>query len=107
MVLIFRLRRESSLLFLVLPEHIDRIPEKMFEGCAALRKVQLNEQMTAIGNRAFFGCSSLEFLVIPDSVVNIGDDAFAGTDKCFMIQCSFGSYAEEYARKHKIKYQLV
>ena len=90
-----------------LPEHIDRIPEKMFEGCAALRKVQLNEQMTAIGNRAFFGCSSLEFLVIPDSVVNIGDDAFAGTDKCFMIQCSFGSYAEEYARKHKIKYQLV
>lgn len=27
-------------------------------------------------------------------------------DKQFIIQCSFGSYAEEYARKHHIKYQL-
>ena len=27
--------------------------------------------------------------------------------KQFIIQCSFGSYAEEYCRKNKIKYQLV
>ena len=37
----------------------------------------------------------------------IGQDAFTNTDKQFIIQCSFGSYAEEYARKNKFKYQLV
>ena len=43
----------------------------------------------------------------PDSVKQIGQDAFTNTDKQFIIQCSFGSYAEEYARKNKFKYQLV
>lgn len=48
-----------------------------------------------------------DFLIIPDSVQQIGQDAFTNTDKQFIIQCSFGSYAEEYARKNKFKYQLV
>ena len=47
------------------------------------------------------------FIVIPDSVKQIGQDAFTNTDKQFIIQCSFGSYAEEHARKNKFKYQLV
>lgn len=34
-------------------------------------------------------------------------NAFPNTDKQFIIQCSFGSYAEEHARKNKFKYQLV
>ena len=49
----------------------------------------------------------MDFVVIPDSVQQIGQDAFTNTDKQFIIQCSFGTYAEEYARKNKIKYQLV
>ena len=60
----------------------------------------LHEKLGAIGERAFFGCSSLDFIVIPDSVKQIGQDAFTNTDKQFIIQCSFGSYAEEYARKN-------
>lgn len=90
-----------------IPENIDRIPEKMFENCMSLKKVALHECLNAIEDRAFFGCSSLDFIIIPDSVKSIGQDAFAGTDKQFIIQCSFGSYAEEYCRKNKIKYQLV
>lgn len=90
-----------------IPENVDRIPNCMFEGCNALKKVRLSDQLNGIGDRAFFGCSSLDLLIIPDSVVKIGRDAFIGTNKQFMIQCSFGSYAEEYARKNKIKYQLV
>lgn len=54
-----------------------------------------------------FGCSSLDFIVILDSVKLIGQDAFTNTDKQFIIQCSFGSHGEEYARKNKFKYQLV
>ena len=90
-----------------IPENIDRVPDKMFEGCINLKKVSLHEKLDAIGNRAFFGCGRLDFIVIPDSVKSIGEDAFTGTDKQFIIQCSFGSYAEEYCRKNKIKYQLV
>ena len=80
---------------------------RMFEECIALKKVALHENLHSIGERAFFGCSSLDFIIIPDSVKSIGQDAFSNTDKQFIIQCSFGSYAEEYARKNKIKYQLV
>ena len=79
----------------------------MFVGCTSLKKVELHENLSEIGERAFFGCSSLDFLIIPDSVQQIGQDAFTNTDKQFIIQCSFGSYAEEYARKNKLKYQLV
>ena len=79
----------------------------MFEGCTGLKKVEFHEKLKEIGDRAFFGCSSLDFLIVPDSVTQIGKDAFANTDKQFIIQCSFGSYAEEYARKNKFKYQLV
>lgn len=79
----------------------------MFENCRNLKKVELHENLREIGERAFFGCSSLDFLIIPDSVNQIGQDAFTNTDKQFIIQCSFSSYAEEYARKNKIKYQLV
>ena len=79
----------------------------MFEGCTNLKKINLPDSLSEIGDRAFFGCSSLDFAVIPDSVQQIGQDAFTNTDKQFIIQCSFGSYAEEYARKNKFKYQLV
>lgn len=96
-----------SLNHVTIPENIGRIPDHMFEGCTGLKKVELHENLGVIGERAFLGCSSLDFLIIPDSVKQIGQDAFTNTDKQFIIQCSFGSYAEEYARKNKIKYQLL
>lgn len=97
----------KSLDHVKIPENIEQVPERMFEGCTGLKKVEFHEKLKEIGDRAFFGCSSLDFLIVPDSVTQIGKDAFANTDKQFIIQCSFGSYAEEYARKNKFKYQLV
>ena len=97
----------QSLEHVSIPENIVRIPDRMFEGCTNLKKVELHEKLETIGNCAFFGCNSLDFIMIPDSVKQIGQDAFTNTDKQFIIQCSFGSYAEEYARKNKLKYQLV
>ena len=92
---------------IVVPENIDRIKREMFRDCASLKKVSLHEKLESIDDRAFWGCSSLDFIVIPDSVQEIGQDAFTGTDDMFIVQCSFGSYAEKYCRKSKIKYQLV
>lgn len=90
-----------------IPSSMDKITRGMFEDCTSLKKIQLHDSIETIEDRAFFGCSSMDFIVIPDSVTSIGDDAFTGTDKRFIIQCSFGSYAEQYCRKNKIKYQLV
>lgn len=97
----------KSLEHISVPENIGRIPDRMFEGCESLKKVRLHEKLTAIGEKAFFCCSTLDFIVIPDSVQEIGQDAFTGTDDMFIVQCSFGSYAEQYCRKNKLKYQLV
>ena len=79
----------------------------MFKGCRNIRKFEMSESVTEIGEQAFYRCKSMDMIYIPDSVTMIGDNAFADTSKQFIIKCSFGSYAEEYARKHKLKYQLI
>ena len=97
----------QSLEHIKIPDNIARITDRMFMNCCGLKKVELHEKLNVIGERAFFGCSSLDFIIIPDSVHQIGQDAFKGTDDMFIVQCSFGSFAEQYCRKNKIKYQLV
>ena len=90
-----------------IPKSIVAIPDKCFEKCVALKKINLCEGVESIGAEAFFQCSSLMQITIPDSVSKIGEGAFAGTNDKFVLQCSMGSFAESYARKHKIKYQLI
>ena len=90
-----------------IPSNIDRISKGMFEGCENLKKISFTDNLLEIEDGAFRGCSSLDIVTIPDSVIKIGDNAFDMVHKLFIIQCSFGSYAENYARKHKIKYQLI
>ena len=92
---------------ILIPANIDKIPDGMFEGCTELKKIELSENLMEIGERAFKGCSSLDIITIPDSVKKIGETAFDGTNKMFIIQCAFGSYAEQYVRSQKIKYQLI
>lgn len=90
-----------------IPANIDRISRSMFEGCENLKRISFTDSLIEIEEGAFRGCKSLDIVTLPDSVSKIGDGAFDMVHKQFIIQCSFGSYAEEYARKHKIKYQLV
>lgn len=88
-------------------ENISRLPAKIFQGCESLKKVKLQEQMLIIEDYAFADCSSLESIYIPDSVTSIGENTFSGVNDKFVLMCSYSSYAEEYARKKKLKYQLV
>ena len=90
-----------------IPSNLDCISEGMFEGCTQLKKIEFSEGLREIGERAFKDCSSLDIITIPDSVEKIGETAFDGTNKMFIIQCSFGTYAEQYARSHRLKYQLI
>jgi len=88
-------------------ENINAIPAKMFQGCVNLKRIKLHEQLSGIGDCAFADCSNLETIYIPDSVTAIGENAFEGVNEKFILMCSFGSYAESYARKKKLKYQFV
>ena len=90
-----------------IPANIEKVSDGMFEGCIDLKKIDFSENLVEIGDRAFRNCKALDIVTIPDSVKKIGENAFEGTNKMFIIQCSFGSYAEQYARAHKIKYQLI
>jgi hypothetical protein len=88
-------------------ENISDLPAKMFRGCSSLTKIRLHEKLNFIGAEAFAECQNLMTIYIPESVQTIGENAFAGVHEKFVLQCEFGSEAEAYARKHKIKYQLV
>lgn len=92
---------------ILIPESLDKIADGMFRDCTNLKKIEFSVCLREIGKDAFRGCSALDIVTIPDSVEKIGESAFDGTNKMFIIQCSFGSYAESYARGHKIKYQLI
>jgi len=92
---------------LAIPANLDWIADRMFENCISLKKIEILDGISVIGNRAFAGCSSLDIVTIPDSINSIGDNAFEGVDEKFILQCSFGSYAESFARKRSIKYQLI
>ena len=88
-------------------ENIDRIPDEMFEGCTSLGKVTFHGKLARIGARAFANCTNLTTIYIPDSVTEIGDEAFSNVHEKFILMCDFGSAAESYARKNKLKYQLI
>lgn len=97
----------SKLDNLVIPPNIPRIPDNCFSGCKTMSKVSLCANLDYVGAKAFAGCSQLMLITIPDSVSFIGEDAFSDTHEKFILQCSMGTYAETYARKRKMKYQLV
>lgn len=97
----------DKIIEITIPKTIARIPDRCFANCDNLTKVKLEEGIEAIGNEAFRECYKILDITIPDSVTSIGENAFAEMHDKFLIQCSMGSYAEEYARKRKIKYQLV
>ena len=90
-----------------IPQTINRIPDRCFARCSSLKKIKLAEGIEFIGSEAFRGCINISDIFIPDSVGFMGENTFAEMDDKFLIQCSSGSYAEDYARTHKIRYQLI
>ena len=59
------------------------IAPRAFEGCAALRRVILPENLRQIGEMAFSGSSHLRLLPIPGGVQRVGTLAFA---KCSQLE---------------------
>ena len=90
-----------------IPKNITELPNRMFRGCTGLRKIELPDTLQKIGDEVFKDCSELDLITVPDSVTEIGIDAFDNTHKKIIVQCSVGTYTEQYCRNNQIKYQLV
>lgn len=56
------------------------LPIQVCEGCTALKKVVLPNDLYRIDGRAFYGCENLEDINIPDSLMFVDPTAFQGCD---------------------------
>lgn len=92
---------------ILIPDNIISIPDKMLMGCESLSEVKLPESIDSIGISAFEGCTSLESMVIPDAVKTIGENAFANLHPKFTLLCQRLSAAEQYARAHNVRFQII
>lgn len=96
----------SDLKKIVIPKSVKTIGERAFRDCE-LDKVVLPESVTEIGEMAFLECDSLTSITIPKSVKKIGRAAFEDCSSLLTIYGKKGSYAEKYAKKHKIKFAIA
>lgn len=90
-----------------IPDNIISIPDKLFKGCESLTDIRLSESIDSIGESAFEGCTSLQSIVIPEAVKTIGENAFANVHPKFTLLCQRLSVAEQYARKHNLRFQII
>lgn len=88
-----------------LPVGLITIGEGAFENCSALRRIELPAGVKTIGKGAFHGCSSLSEILIPSSVDFIGNGMF--DESPVTILCEEGSFAMDYAIKHRLQYAIT
>lgn len=97
---------------LVIPNAIEgvkvaSIDDGAFSDCRSLQTIKLPDNVTSIGSAAFSGCSSLQTVELPNRITFIDDNAFANCSDDLTLVVYENSYAEEYAKKHKLNYQVV
>ena len=77
---------------------ITEIPYGAFEGCTALWKIVLPENVQTIGDKAFYGCTGISKIDLPSRVTTLGGSAFYGCTALLNVNLSenlnsIGSYA--------------
>ncbi|MBR4142887.1 MAG: leucine-rich repeat domain-containing protein, partial [Firmicutes bacterium] len=70
----------SPVVDVVVPDGVESINERAFEGLSGITGVVLPDSLRGIGAYAFDGCSALVNMGLPDNMVWIHENAFAGTD---------------------------
>ena len=91
-----------------LPSQISAIPKEFFRDCVKLSDVVIPDSVTTIETEAFKNCKKLASVVIPKNVISIDESAFVGCNtKSLVIHGICGSYAEQFAKEHNIKFDIV
>ena len=90
-----------------IPDNITEIDEAAFSDCSELISIEIPDSVTKIGEYAFSECESLEKVTIPNSVKEIGSSIFMNSNYKATIICEDKSFAQKYAKKNKIKFEIV
>ena len=91
-----------------LPSQISAIPKEFFRDCVKLSDVVIPDSVTTIEAEAFKNCKKLASVVVPKNVISIDESAFVGCNtKSLVIHGICGSYAEQFAKEHNIKFDIV
>ena len=86
----------------ILPSSLQEIEEGAFSNTAA-EKVVFPDGLVYIGENAFSGVKKLADVYIPETTKYIAESAFSPTTN-LMIHGIKGSYAEEWAKKHRVPF---
>lgn len=57
-----------------------KLPDSIFKGCTALKKVTLCDDIKVIGDSSFAGCAALESISIPKGVTSLAANVFKGCE---------------------------
>ena len=96
----------SALCSVSLPDDLERLDGHAFAGCTNLKAITIPKNVTEIEYHTFWNCNNLELIQLSDEVSDIHDDAFENCSK-LTIKAPKYSYAEEYAKKHNIKFEAI
>ena len=94
----------SALENVVIPPRVKEIGFSAFGRCSSLKSLVLPDGVKSIDMSAFVDCSSLTSIVIPESVVEIENTAFCDAQSVTVVAPK-GSFAEEFAKKRKMKFK--
>lgn len=98
------------LYYVHIPGSVTDIGAWAFNGCGGLLNVYLPSSLTSIGEGAFYNCGlmygGLKKMTIPAGVTFIGEQAFDGS-KNLTLAVTENSYAEHYAKRNNIAYEVL
>lgn len=101
----------DSLTEIIIPGSVKKIGMYAFSGCRKLRKVKICEGVLEIGAGAFNNTTQLKEIELPRSLQRLLSKAYRSFTAdaldsfgAYTVYCPKGSYAEEYCKKHGIRY---
>jgi hypothetical protein len=95
-----------SLTSVTIPESVTEIGYGAFSDCTCLTRVTIPAGVTKIWDNTFKDCTGLTSVTIPESVTEIGYNVFTNCRR-LVIHAPAGSYAEQYAKKNSVKFEML
>lgn len=88
---------------ITIPPKVKTIGRNAFRGCEELKRVILPSSVKRVEQGAFSWCNKKKDVYIPESVTKIDDHTFDHAPRT-VLHIHPGSYAEEFALSHKVKF---